>query len=326
MGAPRYFPFDAGPHRLRVGARTLDPVTWIELGPDADGQLARKREILAHHHDQVVGALDGATEASAELLAVLREHLVATFPERYALASGTGADAGVVDPRDGSAYIDPAETARLHPIDLAARLVPEDLCLHLPGPDGALRLMAASVAFPSGWAMREKLGQPVGAIHAPVPGYASSIEHPVDRVMASLTPERGIWRLNGSLFDDDELFRPCYADRTTPSRIPEDVVLRIERQTLRRLPESGAVVFTIRTLIDPLTSIADDPGACARLAEWLRALPREQRAYKRLEELIPDLLAWLDDRRTGMGSAQDASPACGASDGAASDGAPARIR
>lgn len=301
MTPPRYFPFEAGPHRLRVGARTLDPKTWIELGDDADRQLDRKRDILARHHDETFGALDVAAAASDELLTTLREHLFEMFPDRYAPASSRAFGAGVLDPRDGTGYVDPGEAAQLHPLDLAARLVPEDLCLHLPGPDGALRLVAASVAFPSGWVLSEKLGRPVGEIHAPVPSYASTIEHPVDRVMTALTPERGIWRLNGSLFDDDELFRPTYQERKAPIGVPQDVVLRVERQTLRRLPRTGAVVFTIRTMIDPLTSIADDPAACARLAQWVRALPHDQRVYKRLAALAADVLPWLDDRAAAPG-------------------------
>jgi hypothetical protein len=284
LTAPRYFPFDPGAHRHRVGTRTLDPATWIEFGPDADAQLAQKRRLLKAHHDDIVVVLDGApgpgrdavTRACEELLDLVREHLAATAPER------------LTRPPPG------AHPIGAHPIDLAARLVPEDLCLHLPGADGVLRLVAASVAFPSGWSLREKIGLPIGAIHDPVPGYAPQIGRATDRVIESLTTHRGLWRLNGSIFGDAELFRPAYPVRTAPPTVPDDVVLRVERQTLRRLPRTGAVVFTIRTYLDPLTSIEGDPAARARLASWLRGLDDEQRTYKRLETLAPAVLAWLE--------------------------------
>lgn len=372
---PRYFPFESGPHRLRVGARTLDVGTWIELGPDADGQLDEKRRLLVERPDDVVGVLPGATPeehariaaAAAELRDLLADHLVTTFPDRYAyaerpvlpdgassgkggasppsgdpgtparaelrggraategersggraateaelpgergttasrpglLASGSGrpAPAGsvtLVDPRSGGPYVDPVVAQGLHPLDLAARWVPEDLCLHLPGPDGVLRLVAGSVAFPAGWALREKLGRPLGAIHGPVPGYEAAIGRPVDRVLGALTPARGIWRLNGSIVDDAVLFRPEYPRRVRPPRIPEDIVIRSERQTLRRLPVSGAVVFTIRTYVDPLTSIENSREARRTLAAYLRALPPDQRRYKRMEDLAEPLADWLD--------------------------------
>ena len=119
-----------------------------------------------------------------------------------------------------------------------------------------MRLVAASVAFPSGWLLADKLGLPIGMIHDPVPDYAAQIGRAVDRVTAALTAHRGLWRLNGNVFDDDDLFRPTYPVRSGPRRVPEDIFLRVERQTLRKLPRSGAVVFTIRTYLDPLPSIA----------------------------------------------------------------------
>ncbi|NHC43652.1 DUF3445 domain-containing protein [Motilibacter sp. K478] len=297
MPAPRYLPFEPGPHRHRVGTRTLDVAGWIELGDDADAQLAQKRSVLADHPDEAVAVLDGppgpgagtVRAAGDELLAVLEAHLVGRFPDRYARDGGT-----LRDPRSGQAYVDDARG--LHPVDAAARLVPEDLCLHLPGADGALRLVAASVAFPSRWRLADKLGLPVGEIHTPVPGYAAAIGAPVDLVMSRLTPERGLWRLNGSVLDDPALFQPEPAARPGRAEVPGGVFLRAERQTLRRLPRTGAVVFTIRTYVDPLGAIGDDPAACAQVAAWLRGMPAGLRDYKSLRELGPAVLAWLDSR------------------------------
>ncbi|RJK96430.1 heme-dependent oxidative N-demethylase family protein [Vallicoccus soli] len=294
---PRYLPFEPGPHRLRVGTRTLDPATWVELGPDADAQLAEKRRLLAGRHADVVAVADAdpgpaaVRAAGRELLDTLVGHLLAHHPERYALRGGE-----VVDPRDGAAYL-PAERDGLHPVDLAARLVPEDLCLHLPGRDGVLRLVAASVAFPSRWVLAEKVGRPVAEIHAPVPGYAAAIGTPVDRVLERLDPARGLWRLNGSVLDHPALFQPRRPHREAPPRVPDDVVLRVERQTLRRMPVSGAVVFTIRTHVDPLAALDGDAGARARVAGWLRALPGDLAAYKGLGALAPAVLAWLEGPR-----------------------------
>lgn len=286
---PRYFPFAPGPHRHRVGTRTLDPSTWIEFGLDADAQLEQKRRLLATRHRDVVAVLDGppgpgraaVTAASEELLDLVLRHLADVAPERLP-GRGSAGPAALEAP------------AHLHPIDRAARLVPEDLCLHLPGEDGVLRLVAASVAFPSGWSPADKLGLPIGAIHDPVPAYGPQIGRAVDRVIESLTAQRGLWRLNGSVFGDAELFRPGYPACAVPAKVPEDVVLRVERQTLRRLPRTGGVVFTIRTFLDPLTSIESDGEARGRLASWLRGLDDEQRAYKRLETLAPAVLAWLE--------------------------------
>lgn len=51
---------------------------------------------------------------------------------------------------------------------------------------------------------------------------------------------------------------------------PQEVWLRSERQTLRRLPRTGAVVFTIRVYQTPLVDLAKEPGVPGRLASAVR--------------------------------------------------------
>lgn len=53
------------------------------------------------------------------------------------------------------------------------------------------------------------------------------------------------------------------------------VRLRQERQSLRRLPRSGAVVFTIRTYLDPFTELAKESGVPGRLASAIRSWPED---------------------------------------------------
>ena len=46
---------------------------------------------------------------------------------------------------------------------------------------------------------------------------------------------------------------------------------RQERQTLRRLPKSGAIVWMVHTYIWPLESILHEPGLPGRLASLVRS-------------------------------------------------------
>jgi hypothetical protein len=69
--------------------------------------------------------------------------------------------------------------------------------------------------------------------------------------------------------------------------------VRVERQTLRRLPRTGAALFTIRVWIDPLESLAADPPRLAAFADAWRSASPAFRAYKRLylyDELVEALL------------------------------------
>lgn len=60
----------------------------------------------------------------------------------------------------------------------------------------------------------------------------------------------------------------------------EGMCLRTERQTLRRLGISGGVVFTVRTYMTPVVSLAEEEGVAARLASALRSWPEDVGRYK----------------------------------------------
>jgi len=58
------------------------------------------------------------------------------------------------------------------------------------------------------------------------------------------------------------------------------VRFRTERQSLRRLPRSGAIIFTIRTYIEPVTKLAQEPGVPGRMADAIRSWTPDVAEYK----------------------------------------------
>jgi hypothetical protein len=56
--------------------------------------------------------------------------------------------------------------------------------------------------------------------------------------------------------------------------------LRMENQTLRKLPETGLVLFTIRTHMVPMIRWQSTPGAIAALVEMLDQMSKEAQDYK----------------------------------------------
>jgi hypothetical protein len=74
------------------------------------------------------------------------------------------------------------------------------------------------------------------------------------------------------------------------------VFLRVERQTLRRLPTTGSVLFGIRVHVYALERVIDRPDRAAALAEAVRALPAEVQHYKSLLPFREPLLGWLRKR------------------------------
>jgi dimethylamine monooxygenase subunit A len=56
--------------------------------------------------------------------------------------------------------------------------------------------------------------------------------------------------------------------------------LRVERQTIRRLPNSGAVLFTIRIRLSPLAQLLAEPRHRAAFRVAWQSAPQEVRHYK----------------------------------------------
>ncbi|PWN44442.1 hypothetical protein IE81DRAFT_345671 [Ceraceosorus guamensis] len=76
---------------------------------------------------------------------------------------------------------------------------------------------------------------------------------------------------------------------------PASICMRAERQTLRRLPRSGAIVFTIRTYLTPITEFAKEAGVPGRLASSMREWPEATAKYKGAEMYRDLALRYLDE-------------------------------
>lgn len=96
-----------------------------------------------------------------------------------------------------------------------------------------------------------------------------------------------------NLFEPGGRFIPP-KNRAVPT--PEMVRLRAERQTLRRLPITGAIVFTIRTYMTPLEELGRERQVPGRLASSMRNWPVEVSDYKGKDrgEWYRIALAYLD--------------------------------
>lgn len=139
----------------------------------------------------------------------------------------------------------------------------EDMCLlTLPEGDEQYRLSGAAVAWPSDWHPEDKIGLPLRALHAPIAGYEEQLATGVDRFMATLKPGAIYGRCNWFIAATGE--RRWLVDKppgeafaqVTAENAGETLFVRSERQTLRRLPETGAILFTIGIYVEPLGNLS----------------------------------------------------------------------
>ena len=285
--------FDPGPYRMAMGLVAAPPDELIELDEHYPAEMAERRRLLAVRHGDVFAALPGSEAARAEVLEVLAELLPRRFPDWFAREGGR------LDNRlTGESWR--LDALPCDALEVAGRLVQEDLCL-LRLEEGGPVLDAAVLCFPSRWSLAEKLGQPLATIHTRVPMYADRLARPVDRLMPNLRPGKLVVRLNWGITDDPALyaesrkFRREHNAEVTAANAGEKIWLRVERQTLRLLERSGAVLFGIRTHLYPVGRLAADPRVAGDLAAALRALPEAMALYKSLPPFREALLGYLDE-------------------------------
>lgn len=166
---------------------------------------------------------------------------------------------------------------RARPFATLARLAQEDfLILEKPPGAGEHRLIGAALLFPSRWSLQEKMNRPLIGIHETVPAYDDGLAARVQRLFDMLKPERPLVRANWLVHPTNELHQPKHYSGAK-KRFHEAGArfwLRVERQSILRLAESGAAVFTVKTLLTPVEALSAEhrDGLIAALAGQSEAM------------------------------------------------------
>jgi hypothetical protein len=168
-------------------------------------------------------------------------------------------------------------------------------------PQIAYHLEAFTTTFPSGFSTLSKLSLPLSAIHTPVPQYGRKIGKSMDRFFARLETGKLVRRANWTITTTPELFVESGThfhgfDAMSPAEQEVSIAeqrrdldvgemrLRCERQTLMRLPVSGALVFAFKTYVTSLEEIKEE-GNGEALAEATEGFKKgsvpEMDTYKR---------------------------------------------
>ncbi len=285
---PAHTPYDGTSKPFTIGLKPLEHSEWIEPGPDLEAQLDEKVRLYAEMPDKVFVEEPDTRTAQAEVLDLLLDHLPRRFPHIYRREAG----AMLVGPGERRVPLD-ADQA---PLRTASLIVAEDLILMRRGDDG-WRLAAGSLCFPSSWSLVEKFGKPLQHIHAPVPGFGPGTRSAdlINRMFDGLQGQ-AVERYNWSIQAGSALYHPLSGqqriDRATgrPTKFPDGDIdgrafIRVERQTLRKLPVSKDILFTIRIHMDPLKVLERHPDRAAlaeSFAAQLEAMDEAQLDYKGL--------------------------------------------
>ncbi len=233
-------PYDPRKARALPGVQPASQDAWLHQDDAFAAQMIHRATLLKERRDQVLALDQGAEPAAQELLELV---LAQVYPD---------ATDSVLRPDGVSVDID-----RTQPLDTLCHLVQEDFCILQKQADQHV-LTGAILCFPASWRLSEKFMRPLMDIHVPVASYDDNIARRVQRLFDGIQPDRPLWRFNALWYEDPELFQPRSASE--PREKPKagtTSYLRSERQTLMRLPKTGAVVFSIHTYVLAAHSLAE---------------------------------------------------------------------
>ncbi|WP_338248215.1 heme-dependent oxidative N-demethylase family protein [Dictyobacter halimunensis] len=292
---------------MSMGVQALGAGNVIEIDPDHyAAEIALKHRLLREDTPYYFQALPRTEAAQWEVLELLLPQLAARYPQWFTLKVEQGRWHWHNQLLNEETEFRPGMLAdlRLSPLHWLGRQLQEDLLVLDGNMETGFPLVAGLLCFPNSWCLEEKLGQSFLAIHEPVPSFARHLGRSSQLLLQRLKAGRPVWRLNWAFRSTPRLdITPRAAGEVLRSyaNLSEDTVgercwLRVERQTLTRLPETEAILFTVHTYQAPVAEIVVDPVAARKVERVLTTTPPEMLAYKGVSPFIEPLLAYLQRR------------------------------
>ncbi|KAJ5613861.1 hypothetical protein N7528_007515 [Penicillium herquei] len=231
-----------------------------------------RRNIVEKYQDTVHGCLPGGEDAVRELYSyLLSYHLPNRFPSLFRVNGGqflntiTKRTFPVEPPNDPNSCL-----------RILAETVEEDIFL-LKETETTHVCLAFACCFPTGFDPSEKLGKDLSGIHGPVPTY-NKIGPSMERFFRRLEVGKAVRRTNWNVQTGTELINVAGNHiKEGDEFIADEEVdcsqanLRIELQSLTRLPSTKFILFCFKTFLYPLSEIKEE-GSGPDLADAVDGL------------------------------------------------------
>jgi hypothetical protein len=301
---PLHRPYLSSGALFQIGTRPMDPTQWLDIGPDHGPFLREKRARLNANSLPFYRTAPGSLPAQSEL----RDRVVADLLLHHADVFTT-VDGRLVDRVDGTSHQPDGPGAE--PLAQISQFLEEDFIL-LQQVDGQDQITAASNAYSSSGRIVSSVGRSIPWAHKFVPTLNDQLGSRIDRVLGNIKVDAPVERFNwlltpiaSRLFPED----PHAANMAAvgnintsladdPSQAGENLWIRVERQTLVRLPESGALAFSIYTYSDPLSAIAGDSESCAAMHRLIGSYSEDRMNYAAMAPIREPVLKWLERAMT----------------------------
>ncbi|KAF1964191.1 hypothetical protein BU23DRAFT_71934 [Bimuria novae-zelandiae CBS 107.79] len=279
-----YRPF-RWPYHQTMSLTKMEPDWWLELEDTYKERMKQRQEIFEKEGDKVLNMLPGSHFACKELMELSLQFLCARYPQYFRL------DKDKMIFHNGILNTE-SDLKNTHPLHVLFNNIPEDFAITMRNPeDGLYSFRAGQICSALGWNVGSKIGKTLPEIHAPVPDYKEKMQMSMDRYFTKMPTDKAIQRGSWGL----EVDQPLYMPPGDPHEKLRDFQmadldisrcnLRVDWQTLRRLPLSGAIVFNFKALFTPLEEF--------RTEAFIPAL-----VLKNLNEAKPNLMAYKNTWHT----------------------------
>ena len=302
----KYFPFGDA-FDLRMGTT---PITAKDRLIDADDhylhEVTAKRNLLQQDHRYYYRSNKNTLLAQWDVLDKVLTDLAVIDSEHFILHKENNNWHWINRKLNEEIFFQFGDenTLPLEPLDWAGRQVQEDLVIL--SEDGSASLVAGQLCFANGWSLDDKFGQPFLTIHAPAPNLIAPTMQTAQKLMEKIQDSKPVWRcswnfkIRGDL-DLSSRHNAQYneelkqaAPALTPQNIGSRMYLRIERQTISRLPRSGCVLFGIHLYQNKLDDEQLTQQQAKNMRNVLLGTPPEMLDYKTITLFKEALISYLD--------------------------------
>lgn len=284
-----------------------EPSDLILIDSQYQDRVEERRSIIENHSSVVIGAIPEGNAIVQELYAyLLQEYLPKRFPTMFHISADGTMFENVITGK--SFPLEPPEKPQ-EALKILGETVEDDIFL-LDKTEEGHRAVAFVCCFPSGFDPSTKLGKVLKEIHKPVPSF-EKIGSSMERYFSRLEVGKSVKRINVSVYATDaqlvtdsrqwsvttqpELFNPKGNHVYAGDEVPEDedvdinnvrveldrsesldtdvrqAKVRMEWQTLTRLPKTQGIMFSFKTFLYPVQEIKEE-GLGLQFADAIEGL------------------------------------------------------
>ena len=266
-----HLPFLSNPDVLNMGLNEVREESWLEIKPLKDS-FKNKIELLKNFSHEILFENHEFQSANIKFYELLKTYLGTFYGDEYKFKDES------IDIYIGD-FSNQINSSKKTDLELMSSLIPEDILILVPESENYI-LRSAAVFSPSNWDLKSKINKSLDIIHEPVPGYEKILSTKVNSFFNRLPASRIFERFNWSIYPSKKLFfHPRYPELINET---DELFLRVERQTFRKLNDASATMFTIGVHNYSLMEVLQIKGAAESLMNAIEVMPESIKIYKGL--------------------------------------------